>query len=182
MSAGFAHVFRSGRLRFGGRWRLAGTACFDDLQGEVLQFAEQGAEFLRVVEQGLVFGELAGGEPSGNGFAADLAGPFGVGPVQAGRVCVAAAARLAAGVGADDEAAGQGEAGLSELGGDLVAGRALSWAGFHATHRLRSAGLASFHSSLLWKVPAWEASWSRQTPRWPRISRGGGRRRCRRRR
>ena len=32
-----------------------------------MQIAEQGAEFLRVVEQGLVFGELGGGEPSGDG-------------------------------------------------------------------------------------------------------------------
>jgi hypothetical protein len=96
---------------------------FDDLQGEVLQFAEQGAELLRVVEQGLVFGELAGGEPSGDGLAVDLAGPFGVGSVKPGRVGVAAAARLAAGVGADGEGAGQGEARLGELRGDPVAGR-----------------------------------------------------------
>ena len=66
--------------------------------------------FLRVVEQGLVFGELGGGQPAGDGLAADLAGPFGVGAVQPGRVGVAAAAGLAAGVGADGEGAGQGEA------------------------------------------------------------------------
>jgi hypothetical protein len=32
-----------------GLW-LLGDICLDDLHGEVLQFAEQGAEFLRVVE------------------------------------------------------------------------------------------------------------------------------------
>ena len=36
------------------------AAFLDDLQGEVLELGEQGAEFLRVVEQGLVFGELGG--------------------------------------------------------------------------------------------------------------------------
>ena len=55
-----------------------GGAFLDDLQGEVLELVEQGAEFLRVVEQGLVFGELGGGEPAGDGLAAELAGPFGV--------------------------------------------------------------------------------------------------------
>ena len=33
-------------------------------------------------------------------------------------------------------------------------GRALGWAWFHATHRLRSAGLASFHSIFLWNDAA----------------------------
>src|SRR5208337_2508072 len=42
-----------------GLWRL-GAAGLDDFKGEVLEFAEQGAEFLRVVEQGLVFGEFRG--------------------------------------------------------------------------------------------------------------------------
>ena len=46
--------------------------------------------------------------------------------VQAGRVGAAAAAGLAAPVGADGERARQGEAGGGELGGDLVAGRALA--------------------------------------------------------
>jgi hypothetical protein len=120
---------------------LLAAVLLNDLEGEVLELGEQGAELAGVVEQGLVFGELAGGEPSGHGLAADLAGPFGVGPVQARRVCVAAAARLGAGVGADAQGAGQGEARLRELGGDPVAGRALGRAWFHATHHLRSTGL-----------------------------------------
>ena len=69
----------------------AGRVVLDDLQGEVLEFGEQGADFLRVVEQGLPVGELGRGEPAGDGLAADLAGPFGVGAVQPGRVGVAAA-------------------------------------------------------------------------------------------
>ena len=53
---------------------------------------------------------------------------------------------------------------LDELarGGDPVAGRALGWAWLHATHRLRSTGLAAVHSIVLWTVPAWEASCGRQ--------------------
>ena len=74
-----------------------GAFFLDDFEGEVLKLAEQGAEFLCVVEQGLVFGELGRGEPPGHGPAADLAGPFGVGAVQAGRIGVAAAVLLAAG-------------------------------------------------------------------------------------
>jgi hypothetical protein len=89
-------------------------AVLDDLEGEVLEFGEQRPDSLRVVEQGLPGGELGGGEPAGDGLAADFAGPFGVGAVQGGRVGVAAAVGLAAGVGADGQGAGQGEAG----GGD----------------------------------------------------------------
>jgi hypothetical protein len=40
---------------------LAGVGFPGDLQGEVLELGEQGAEFLRVLEQGLVLCELAGG-------------------------------------------------------------------------------------------------------------------------
>src|SRR5207302_923484 len=102
------------------------------------------------------------------------------GAVEAGRVGVAAAGRLAAGVGADGEGAGQGEARGGERGGDPVAGRLLVRAGLHATHRLRSTVLTSVHSIFLWTVPAREAPWSRQSMRRPRIPRGGGRRRSRR--
>jgi len=42
-----AHVFRSVAFRL---WALLGAVCFDDLYGEVLEFGEQGAEFLRVIE------------------------------------------------------------------------------------------------------------------------------------
>ena len=38
--------------------RLLAAVCLDDFEGEVLEFGEQGAELLRVVEQGLVLGEL----------------------------------------------------------------------------------------------------------------------------
>jgi hypothetical protein len=65
-------------------------------------------QFLRFVEQGLVFGEFGGGEAAGDGSAADFAGPLGVGAVEAGRVGVAAAPGFAACVGADGEGAGQG--------------------------------------------------------------------------
>ncbi len=41
-------------------WLLS-AVFLDDLQGEVLELGEQGAEFSGVVEQRLVFGELAGG-------------------------------------------------------------------------------------------------------------------------
>jgi hypothetical protein len=61
--------------------RLLAAVCLDDVEGEILQFAEQGAEFPRVVEQWLVFVEFAGGEPPGDRLPADLAGPFGVGAV-----------------------------------------------------------------------------------------------------
>src|SRR5258707_7117307 len=49
---------------------------------------------LRVVEQGLPVGELAGGEPAGDGLAADLAGPLSVRAVQPGRGRGAAASRV----------------------------------------------------------------------------------------
>jgi hypothetical protein len=52
VSGGGLPVLRA--LRFGG------AAFGGDLQCEVLEFGEQGAEFLRVVEQGLVLGELGG--------------------------------------------------------------------------------------------------------------------------
>jgi hypothetical protein len=141
---------------------LPAVVCLDDLESEVLQLGEQGAEFFRVVEQGLVFGEFGRDELAGDGLAGDLAGPFGVRAVQAGRVGVAAAAGLAAGVGADGEGAGQGGAGRGgDLGGDLVKGRALGGAWFHAAHRLRSAGLASSRSIFLREGPAGEGSWGR---------------------
>ena len=87
--------------------RVAGGAVLDDLEGELLQLGEQVAQFPGVVEQGLPGGELLGGEPPGDGPAADLAGPLGVGAVQPRRGGVAAAAGLAAGVGADGEGAGR---------------------------------------------------------------------------
>jgi hypothetical protein len=65
--------------------RFLSAVWLDDLEGEVLELVDEGAEFLRVVEQGLVFGELGGGEAAGDGLAADLAGPFGVRAVEAGR-------------------------------------------------------------------------------------------------
>jgi hypothetical protein len=95
----------------------------------------------------------------------DLAGPFGVGAVQAGRVSVAAAVRLAAGVGADGEGAGQGEARLGEPGGDPVPGRALGCGWFHAPHRLRSAGPRAFHSIFLWTGGIREASCGQKSTR-----------------
>ena len=82
--------------------------------------------FFALSNRGWYSASSAGGEPPGDGGAADLAGPFGVGSVQPGRVGVAAAVRLAAGVGADGEGAGQGWAGRGgDLGGDLGERRAL---------------------------------------------------------
>jgi hypothetical protein len=77
----------------GASW-LVLIVCLDYLERELLQLAEQAAQFPGVVEQGLPGGELLGGEPPGDGPAADLAGPLGVGAVQLRRVGVAAAAAL----------------------------------------------------------------------------------------
>jgi hypothetical protein len=66
-------------------WLLAAAGC-DDLQGEVLQFGEQGAEFLCVVEQRLVFVEFSWCESPGDGLAGDFSGPFGIRAVQPGRL------------------------------------------------------------------------------------------------
>ena len=62
----------------------AGLAGLGDGEGEFLELGEQGAHFLRVVEQGLPVGEFGLGEPAGDRLAVYLAGPFGVGAVQAG--------------------------------------------------------------------------------------------------
>src|SRR5262249_50555057 len=122
-------------------WRAVGG--LDDGEGEFLELGEQGAELFGVVEQWLPGGELLGGEPAGGGLAADLAGPFGVGAVPGGRAGVAAAAGLAAFVGAHDQGAGQGGAGCrGELGGDLGQGLLLPGGWVHAAHRLRSMAVA----------------------------------------
>jgi hypothetical protein len=60
-------------------WRA--FAGLDDGEGEFLELGEQRAELFRVVEQRLPGGELLGGEPAGDGLAADLACPLGVGAV-----------------------------------------------------------------------------------------------------
>jgi len=57
LSSHFPEVFPPVRLGL----RPLAAVRLDDLQGEVLELAEQGADILRVVEQGLVLGELAGG-------------------------------------------------------------------------------------------------------------------------
>jgi hypothetical protein len=59
-----------------------------------VEFGNELADLAGVVEQGLPGLELLGGEAAGDGLAVDLAGPFGIGAVQDGRVCVAAAAAL----------------------------------------------------------------------------------------
>ena len=58
----------------------------DDVQGEVLEFGEQGAEFAGVVEQGLVVGELGGGEASGEGNLGTRSDPL-TPPAQRGENC-----------------------------------------------------------------------------------------------
>jgi hypothetical protein len=102
-------------------------AGLDDLEGEVLEFGEQRPDFLRVVEQLLPGDELVRGEAAGDGLPADLAGPFGVGTVQTGRVGAAAAVAFAARVGADGEGAGQGEAGRRQVPETGIAGYIAGW-------------------------------------------------------
>ena len=69
---------------------MSGLVGADGLQGEVLDLGEQVADGAGVVEQGLPGLELFGGEAAGDGLAADLAGPLGVGAVQFGRAGVPA--------------------------------------------------------------------------------------------
>src|ERR1700722_11979819 len=110
MGAGWAgaHRLSTGCPQWSGwLFTVSGRVCLDDVQGEVLELAEQGAEFAGVVEQRLVLGELSLGEAAGDGLAGDLAGPFGVGAVEAGRAGVAAAVRLAASGGPGGEGGGQ---------------------------------------------------------------------------
>jgi hypothetical protein len=81
--------------------------------------------------------------------------------MQAGGIGVAPAVVLAAGVGADGEGAGQGgPGGGGDLGGDPGERRLPGGAWVHATHLLRSAGLASPFSMFLWGASAREASWT----------------------
>jgi hypothetical protein len=83
------------RLRFDGCLCLLGAVFLDDFEGEVLEFGDQGAEFLRVVEQGLVFGQLVRRSAGGWRFSRRfLRVHSAVGAVQPGRVGVAAAVRL----------------------------------------------------------------------------------------
>jgi hypothetical protein len=67
-----------------------------DGQGEGFQLGDQGAEPAVVVEPLPVVAELVAGDEPGDGLARGLAGPLPVGPVQDGRVGVAAAVRPAA--------------------------------------------------------------------------------------
>src|SRR2546428_3867166 len=164
-----------GFVRFAGLWVLV-LAVLDDGKGEFLEFGEQCPDSFGVVEERLPGGELLAGEPAGDGLAADLAGPFGVGAVPGGRAGVAAAGRLAACVGADGEGAGQGRAGRGgELGGDLAQGRALVRAQVHARYRLRFTASRGFHSLVLWNDARREARWARRRPGWPATSRAGSR-------
>src|SRR5262249_16121066 len=101
------------------------------LQGVVLDLGDQVAHLAGVVEQGLPGGQLLGAQPAGDGLAVDLAGPLGVGAVQDGRVVVAAAGRLAAGVGAHGQGGGPGGAGgggvRGRAGPGAAASSAASW-------------------------------------------------------
>lgn len=92
--------------RLGGSSTLPAVVLVDDLQGEAVEFGEQGPEFAGVVEPRLVVGELFGAEDFGDGLAVDFAGPDVVGPVQLWRVGVAAAIALSAGGPADLDGAG----------------------------------------------------------------------------
>src|SRR5215472_654588 len=153
-------------------WAVGGL---DDGEGEFLELGEQRAELFGVVEQRLPGGELLGGEPAGGGLPADLAGPFGVGAVPGGRAGVAAAAGLAAFVGAHDQGAGQGRAGCrGELGGDLVQGLLLPGGWVHATHRLRSMALTAVHSIFLWNRSLAGRRYGRAGPRGGRLYRALG--------
>src|SRR6266568_1790364 len=122
----------------------------DGLEGEFLKLGDQGADLAGVVEQGLPVGELPGGEAAGDGLAADLAGPLGVGAGQGGPGCG------------------------GELGGDLVQGPVRGW--FHATHRLRSRVLRLIYSILLW-TRVGRTGWALPGLRERATSPHGGRRR-----
>jgi hypothetical protein len=50
--AGLAHIFWSIQLRFGRVLRLLGAVGLEDLEGKVLEFAEQGAEFFALSNSG----------------------------------------------------------------------------------------------------------------------------------
>jgi hypothetical protein len=91
---------------------------FGDGEAEFLEFGDELAESLVVVEPGLVVGELVVGEDAGGGFAVFLAGPLVVGAVELRGVGVAAAVGASAAGHPVGEGAGQGESGRGE-GGDL---------------------------------------------------------------
>jgi hypothetical protein len=131
----------------GGLAGIAGGGCgpafsprvgVGDGQGQGFELGDQGAEPAVIVEPLPVVVQLIVGDEPGDGLAADLAGPLPVGAVQDGRVGVAAAAGLAAPVGADGDGAGQGGARGGEPGGDAVMGRLLtSRAGGRRRYRRR---------------------------------------------
>lgn len=84
-------------------WSAAGSGVgVDGSQGELFHLGGELAQAAGVGDPGLVVAGLFVGEPDGDGFAVDLAGPAPPGAVQGGRVGVAAAAgRAAAAVAAE---------------------------------------------------------------------------------
>jgi len=86
---------------------------------ERLQFADQLAEPLGVVEPRSVTLGLVGAEITGHGLAVHLSGPRWVGAVETFGVAVAAAAGAAAARAASNQAARHAETELGDLGHDL---------------------------------------------------------------
>src|SRR5260221_12653155 len=80
----------------------------EGFEGQVLQLGEEFAQAAGVVEPGPVALLLLGGQLAGDGLAVALADPAHVRPVQLGRVGLAPAHGLAAGGGAEDDAARPG--------------------------------------------------------------------------
>ncbi len=141
---------------------LAGIVCVDDFQGEVLELAEQGAEFFFALSnKGWYSASSAGVSLAGDGLAADLAGPFGIRAVEAGRAGVAAAGRLAAGAGAHRQGAGQGEAGLSRASRHEVAHlfriRGQSYHALSGQEAARGADLGTYWAWVKRSEPIWQS-------------------------
>ena len=97
-----------------------GRGLFGEFDGDGFQFGDELAQAAVGGEVGAEPFGVFWGEGPGDGAAADLAGPGGVGAVQDGRVGVAVAAGPLAAGGAAGERAGQGDADLGELGLDLL--------------------------------------------------------------
>lgn len=104
------------------------------MEGEGFEIGDELAEPAGVVEPGLKTGPLLLGDLAGDRLAVDRAGPRQIRPVEHRRVALAATSWLATRRRARDEAAGEGEADLGQLGGDGCLGSSLgcSWLG----HRL----------------------------------------------
>lgn len=122
----------------GGPWPAGAVAAgvvLGDVDADLLEFGQELADALVVVEPGGVVGGLAVAEDAGDGLAVVLAGPFAVGAVELRGVGVAAAVVPSALALAGGEGAGQGIwAGgedTGDLAGDGLGAGMLVWRGRH---------------------------------------------------